>query len=73
MRNINWQRDGWREEHWEQIETAAGHLWKIAHDLDAAVGGGGGGVQPSEVGAVAKRLQALTDRLTQVCSEYGNP
>ena len=53
----NWRVDGWTEKDWGTITECAESLRAIAAELDNAVGGGGGGFEPSELAELSVRAQ----------------
>lgn len=65
-----WLSDGWTYEDWDSISSASDRLNAIYHDLDRALGGGAGRMNPSEVIEVAQRLQAVVDSLRAATLDY---
>lgn len=66
----NWRVDGWTEKDWGTITECAESLRAIAAELDNAVGGGGGGFEPSELAELSKRAQAVADRAERISGGY---
>lgn len=66
----NWKMDGWTEKDWDNITEDADGLRAIARELDNAVGGGGGGFEPTELAEFAERMQAMADRLKRIAGGY---
>ena len=66
----NWNRDGWTETDWDHITECAENLRAIAAEFDNAVGGGGGGFDPSELAELSKRAQRIVDWMKRVSGGY---
>lgn len=65
-----WKYDGWTDNDWTRIEETAKDLNAIAAQFDSAVGGGGGGLTPEELGEYAERLAVYLSRIENIKQGY---
>lgn len=70
MANRNWIRDGWTDFDWAKVGNVSGDLSRLATDLDADYGGGGGGCSPQDIDVHIDDLQNILRRLQEVRANY---
>lgn len=66
----NWKMDGWTDFDWNKIGNVSGDLLRLAADLDADYGGGGGGMTPADLDERIAILEAALRRLREVRRNY---
>ena len=65
-----WNRDGWSDKDWADIEFISRELRDVSAELDNRIGGGGGGFSPQELQALVKLASSLAARLAIIASSY---
>lgn len=66
----NWHSDGWTDFDWEKIGNVSGDLNRVAADLDADYGGGGGGCTPKDIEMRIEVIENALRRLREVRANY---
>lgn len=65
-----WDCDGWTDFDWEKIGNVSGDLNRVAADLDADYGGGGGGCTPKDIEMHIEVIENALHRLREVRANY---
>jgi len=65
-----WDCDGWTDFDWEKIGNVSGDLNRVAADLDADYGGGGGGCTPKDIEMHIEVIENALRRLREVRANY---
>ncbi len=66
----NWDSDGWTDFDWSKIGNVSGDLNRVAADLDADYGGGGGGCTPRDIERHIAVIENALRRLREVRNNY---
>lgn len=66
----NWQYDGWSDLDWNVLTEDSATLNALANEFDRAIGGGGGGFPPGELGEFQRLLEAMADRFKRIRHDY---
>lgn len=66
----NWELDGWTDFDWTKVGNVSGDLSRVAADLDADYGGGGGGCSPQSLDEHINTVENALRRLREVRANY---
>lgn len=66
----NYNRDGWTDTAWQDLEKAREGLYWAGLEIDAYIGSGGGSFGPKELDAIIRATSAALNRMAIVRSQY---
>lgn len=66
----NYNRDGWTDDAWQDLEKARESLYWAGLEIDACIGSGGGSFGTKELDAIIRAASAALHRMTIVRNQY---